>query len=162
IRLAYLLRKHLEQPDEGDAVVDRMVAANDKNWEAYFARGYYRRNIVVGRAALDDFLQAAGLAPERTPVVWAVVNVAWPMGDAVTARAALNHLSTLEPGNPAPYHFLGILERRAGRVKEAEVAIRRGLEAVPDDRELLSDLTDVLLEQDRIADVEPVLARLEK
>lgn len=162
-RLAFLLRRHLEQPEKGDEVIDRMVATHDRNWQAYFERGRYRRAIVAGRHALEDFQEAARLSPGRPNLLWPIVEVAWALDDFAALRTTLRQLEELRPNEARPYHLHARLEHQAGRLREAEAILRRGIEKTSShEADLGFDLADLLLQMDRPTDAAEWVTRLEK
>lgn len=163
VRLAQLLRHSLDRAHDGDVAIDRMIEANPKSAEAFYQRGRYREALAVAQPALDDYVAAARLAPDRPELFWAVLNTAWALGDVPTSRSALENLIRLEPSKSEPYHLLVVLDRRAGRTREAEALARRGLEASsPIDGNLLFHLTDLLLEANRTSEAETLLTQLKK
>jgi tetratricopeptide (TPR) repeat protein len=67
------------------------------------------------------------------------------LDDLPSAAAAYERLSVLDPEDPIPHFWLGVIHRRRGRLEDAEAALERALGREPDLREARLLLGEVRL-----------------
>jgi tetratricopeptide (TPR) repeat protein len=158
-RQAALLYNHLGRPDDADAVMDRLVRKNEKNFEAHLGRCLYR----MGRGRLDDAAQdlaaAQALAPDDGRVLVTAAELAYQRGRTGEARAAWAEGLKRHPEAVTMYLGLATLELSDGRPPEAVACLSRGLEKYPANADLLHLLTEAHLAQGDVAAAEKVAAR---
>jgi tetratricopeptide (TPR) repeat protein len=165
-RRAAILREQMETPDpkQADAVIDRMVAANAKNYRAYRLRAEYRQKYSAGDAVADARV-AVRLAPPDAEDLLPALSIALerPGGDAFKEaceflRVALgkranrtdlpDNQSGGEPGlQQKMYLLLAQAERMSGPSDAAATTLREGLKVLPEDEHapLLWALADTLM-----------------
>jgi tetratricopeptide (TPR) repeat protein len=160
VRLARLLRLRLNRPVQADQVMEDLVKANDRSVPAYLGRGRYRQEFGSLDHAAEDLKRAEELAPGEADVLLAAAGLARARGDDAEARRRLQRCRELHPQDLRPFLDLGALEVAAGRRPEAVAALRQGLEARPDQPELLFALAEVLLDQGDFAGGSAVISRL--
>ena len=136
-------------PREGDpepaqqarAILDRMVQANEKDFQAYLARSRFLKESAAEESK-SDLDQAARLAPDEPAVTLALAEWHLAKGDLKTAR------TVVEAGRAKHAHDAGLikalagLDIRAGLPDQAITLLRGEVEAVPG----ASDLTILLIE----------------
>src|SRR5262245_1476478 len=115
-RLAGLLRRRLEQPERADQVMDEMIAANDKSFQAYLTRANYRRKFGSFEGWQEDVTQAQKLAPDETNVLIAAAELAQVRNDLDQARTLLKKALEREPKRPGLYSALSGVELQAGQL----------------------------------------------
>jgi tetratricopeptide (TPR) repeat protein len=160
VRLARLFRVRLNRPDRADRILDDLVKANDGSFHAYLERGRYRQEVGALDAAARDLARAEELAPDDADVLLAVAGLARARGDRDEARRQLQRCRALYPHDQRPFRELGALEEQAGRRAEAAAALRQGLEACPDQPELLFALAELLLGDGDFVGSSAVISRL--
>jgi predicted Zn-dependent protease len=162
ILLAELLQRRLDQRDEAAKVMDAMVAANPKSWQAYLARARFH----YGRGNLDsagrDILEASKLAPHQADVLLAGAELALLTGNLTLARDFVYRGLKLHPHNERLYRSLATLELRAHHPDEAIACLRLGLEKLPASAGLRVQLAEVYLDQRQPAQARKQLAWVEQ
>ena len=162
VRLAYLLRNRLDQPEGADRVMDEMVKANEKSkqlFRSYLERARYRKQFGLADAA-SDIMRARELAPEEADVLLDAAVLAQDKGDLAAARKDLERGIQLDPRNRRMYQALAGLEIRAGRPEEALSCLRRGLKALPDQIELKWVLADLLVTTGKLNEAKEAITAL--
>lgn len=152
-RAATLLRGRLNEPDEGDEVIESMIASAPDDHRGYLERGRYRLKFQKSdedlkaveadfREALkrepeapEAYIELAGLAQRRTPPDWA------------EAARILEEGLKAAPKRGELYLPLAMVELRDGESDKAAATLRRGLEALPDDVGMRLGLVDILAQR---------------
>ncbi len=73
-------------------------------------------------------------------------------GRLAEAEPVYRQLAVAQPGDPRPWHFLGVLLGQTHRPDEAERALTKAIELAPDDAEALTNLANVVRSQGRYRD----------
>lgn len=177
VRLAYLLRRRLNQGDgseqakEADAAIDQFVARNPDSSKALLARWQYRKEFhgLKEPARLDeagqDVVRALALAPEEAGVRRAAAELAQGKGDLVQARAHLQAGVTLHPRDGSLYQALARLEVEAKERTRAIDYLRQGIKAVAPGQakaDLLWMLSNLLIDEGALADADSVLGQMRR
>ena len=163
-RLAGLQRRKLNQPDKANETVNSLVKANQGSARALLARARYRGEF--GLAGIDqDISQALKLAPDDPEVMIASANLARnrPNPDFNAARRDLERGMALAPKDRRMYQELARLELRANRADAAVASLRKGLAALPDQKDqhqLQVELVESLIRADRSDEAAQVNAGL--
>ncbi|MBL8798796.1 MAG: tetratricopeptide repeat protein [Planctomycetia bacterium] len=158
--LAELLRRKLDSARRANEVMDRLVAANPKAFQAFLARARHHQEAGRPEPAAADIARAGELAPDEAEVVLAVGGQAIARGEPEQARAGLERGLELHPRNAAFYLRLAELELSARRIPEATAVLRRGVAMLPDHDELRWTLANLLIQQGQEATEE--IARLKQ
>lgn len=166
VQLAYVLRRRLNQPDQADQIMNELVKTNPQVYQAFLARGRYRQQFDKSPTAADkDFAQALQLAPNEAEVLLANAEAAQERKDRKAAREYLERGCQLHPQEVRMYQGLAWLALWDKDQTTALRWVRQGLEAVPNQRELLWTLADILIQggdpKDQ-AEARTVIARLGK
>lgn len=148
VRWAVLLRERLKQPEQADAVMVELVRRNPDSFRAHFERARYRRKWQQGGADADlsrarTLAQNASLATADDFLV--ASELARADGDQAEARRYLTRAATRFPTDRTFHERAARLELLAGRPEQAIAALKRGLVALPGDRELRVSLVEAYL-----------------
>jgi tetratricopeptide (TPR) repeat protein len=158
ILLAELLQRRLDQRDEAAKVMDAMVAANPKAWQAYLARARFHYGRGDLESAERDILQACALAPQQADVLIAGAEMAVLKGNLTAAREFVYRSLKLQPFNERMYRSLATLEMRALYPDKAIACLRLGLEKLPASAGLRIQLAEAYLDQQQPAEAGKILA----
>jgi tetratricopeptide (TPR) repeat protein len=160
-RLAYLLRRRLQQPAEADQVLDQMVEANPQSFQVYLARAAFRRQFDGSLLKAErDVAAALRLAPDEVEVLLTAGELAREQGKLSDARKHLEHGLERHPREVRLYQALAGLELRAGRRAQAVACLRRGLREWPNHSQLLWTLADLALQGGETKEVPGLLEQL--
>jgi len=167
-QLASLLSGPLEDPQQGDTVMDELVAANVDNHRVYLMRYNYRlRHLFGDRAdAKSDLQKALELAPDEADVLVKMAELLIFDREFDAAREHLEHGIKLHPQNVSMYISLASLELEQGRAdetgrhEEALAALHRGLEAMPESTMLLIQLCELQIRRDQFDLAHDTIAKL--
>jgi tetratricopeptide (TPR) repeat protein len=133
VRLANLLQRRLEQPNEADDVMSDMVSANVDSFQAHFLYAIYLRDL--GRESTDPKmskewleqsaaeLEEAGTKAkedgQKADVLWAAGNLALDRGQLDKARGLFEQGIKKHGDNPRFLIGRAQLELRGGQLKKA-------------------------------------------
>jgi tetratricopeptide (TPR) repeat protein len=159
LRLAALLRTRLQSPEGAERALDALVAANPGAPRVYLDRAAYRRRFHISGAEAD-LQQAKDRAPDDPDVLLELARSARDSSDFEVARQALERGRMLAPRDPRFVADRADLEVRAGRPEEAIVALRRGLDGLPDSTGLLWSLAELLARRGDVAKLPGLIRRL--
>jgi predicted Zn-dependent protease len=112
--------------------------------------------------AKRDIGRAEELARDEAPVILAAAELDQQEGRLDEARQRLAHGFQLHPASVPMYRGAAALEIKDGRRLAAIGILRRGLQAVPADVNLLWDLTELLIQENQLAEAEETRKRLRK
>jgi tetratricopeptide (TPR) repeat protein len=157
VLLSELLEGRLDQREEAARVMDALVAANPRSWQAHLARARFH----YGRGELDaaghDVLRAAELGPDQADVLLAAAEMALLRGDLDEARAAVQRGLKLHPGNERLYRSLAALEARTGHPDEAAACLRQGVDKLPASVDLRAQLAELYFDQGQPGSAAPLV-----
>jgi tetratricopeptide (TPR) repeat protein len=151
-------------------VLDLLVANNPDSHEAHLARWWSRRDEArdparraeVGR----DVEEALRLAPTDGEVLLAAADLARAAGDLARARADLRKGRKLHPDDKRLHLALADVEladRKPGEAPEEAIArLNEGLQALPDQPDLLWLLANLLLDSGKLDEAGQVIGRMRK
>ncbi|HWE37739.1 MAG TPA: tetratricopeptide repeat protein [Isosphaeraceae bacterium] len=160
-RAAALMRARPGGAGRAEKVLDAMVAANPRSAEARLTRGLYRRD--AGRPGGDeDIARALELAPDDPTAVAANVDRALGRRDWDGARRLLERLVKLVPRSRPAHRRLAALEVRADHLDRAAERLVAGLEALPGDDDLRSDLAEVHIRRGKYDEAASLIAALQQ
>jgi tetratricopeptide (TPR) repeat protein len=163
VLLAEVLQNRQGQTEEAGQVLDEMVGANDQSFRAYLIRYRFRRASADGRSSAGadaDLKRAFELAPEEPTVLLAVADEAELRGDSQKARESAHKAWALDPTNTAAVKALVELDVRAGKRAEAIDVLMRAVADKPQAYELNVLLTDLLIDEGKLAQAAANIARL--
>lgn len=160
--LAFVLRKHLNLPEEGRSLVDALVSSNPLVAEAYLVRARYLRELQTNadiRADLDKTLE---LDPLNGEAMLLAAESAQTRGRIDVARQILQNVCELYVEDVRGYRALSWIELWLGDRQAGINWLKKGLERMPEQVELLATYGDLLAEDGQIEQVKPIIARLQK
>jgi tetratricopeptide (TPR) repeat protein len=115
---------------------------------------------VVLKAALADARQALVLAPDDEAVLVFALRCLLANDQRDEAGALAQRAMDLHPKNPFVYAALAEIELKKGDRDQAVTWFQRGLEAIPNEHNLLWNLSNVLIEDKQIPEAEKNLDKL--
>ena len=127
--------------------MDSLVAKNRQSFEAYLYRAIYRLEHRRLDGAAQDITVAEKLKPDSPMVVLVAARVAEQRSDWDGARQALMRGLEKNPKESRLYHTLADVETRAGKLQQAEDCLIRGVQALPEDRDLKWQLAETRIER---------------
>ncbi|MCI0459244.1 MAG: tetratricopeptide repeat protein [Gemmataceae bacterium] len=171
--LAELQRRRLKKPRDAKQTMDDLVEKNRGNPKALLARARYLRvhgahdhdpdahdRMLVQAAA--DLDKARKLADKDADVLLESAELALVRGNLDDARKTLQHGLTLHPREVRFYTATSRLEVKAERLPDAVACVRRGLEKLPEERELLWALAHLAIQGGELDEAEKIEGRLRK
>ncbi len=181
-RLARLVRGQLvrpkteggqeEYPNDGERIIQEMVDANPKAYQAYLARAQYHLDQTFEnpedksqaiKDARKDVSKALELAPEEPTVLLVAADVDQMQGgDLATARGHLQKLLAKFPGDAVVYESLANLELRDGHPDKAMEVLRDGWKKARKPTGLLWELTHLLIQQGSFTEAQQNIDQLER
>jgi tetratricopeptide (TPR) repeat protein len=160
--LANLLLLRLDRPREVLRVLDRMVEANPRSYQALLGRAKYLEATGSAEDAWIDLNRAYALQPHETAVLLAKARLEQKRGDLDQARRTLEAALHEHPREITFYKSLAWLEVKAKRMGEAVRWLRRGLKQAQGSPELLLSLADLLVENGSVVEASQAIAQLRK
>lgn len=157
-RLAEILRQGGSN-EEADAWIDRMVAANEDKVEAHVMRGQYLLATDRVDAAEEAAEAALNLNDGDRGALMLSVQCAAKTGPIEKVRKRAERLVDYHPWHVAVYPLMGEQEVKAGHPEKAIDWFAKGLEQSPKDEGMLWALSNLLIEQRRLAEAEPYILR---
>ena len=142
-----------------EAALDRLDAASDRSSGALAAkvsayRGQALRGLGRTEAAAEEYALSISLDPDQ---LLARLGQSELLADESERLVALNKLARLHPDRAVVQWAHGQALREAGRDAEAEVALDRAMELVPDEPRFARDLMRLYLDRDEVAAAQSVL-----
>eukprot|EP00456_Euglypha_rotunda_P023873 TRINITY_DN196_c2_g1_i1.p1 TRINITY_DN196_c2_g1~~TRINITY_DN196_c2_g1_i1.p1 ORF type:complete len:1431 (+),score=358.04 TRINITY_DN196_c2_g1_i1:9213-13505(+) len=168
--LASLQSTKLKNPKGAQDTINQMVTANPNNFQAYLNRGLWhlqQLNLADGltdardgkgsidsnqrteklKEAAADGQRARELAPESVDVLAFVARVAIASQAYEDARQTIQKGLALNKADSRFYLALADIENATGNPGAALDALKRGIVAVPNDRDLRWNLANYLIDQ---------------
>lgn len=163
-QLANLLRFRLQQPEQADELMEKMVKANPKAYKAHLLRGQYLANPAVNKtdAAIEEAMEALSLAPDDTDVLSLAIMCYIAKGDFGKARECAVRGVKLHPLQVLMYRLLADVELRAGNRDKAVAAYEQGIKATKRDPSLLWNLANLLVDGNKIDESQAILDEVRK
>jgi tetratricopeptide (TPR) repeat protein len=180
VKLAELYRSHLQDTPAADLLMLAMVNQNAKSYQAHLVRAKYLLKFAAADAeplpkeeaakflagkfeeANTHLDTANALSPNAIEVVLTRANLAMVRRDLTKARAILQDGLKTNPKHIPLYMAMIAIEVQEGRWEEGLAVAQRGLQALPEQPELLQALAGLLLRKGDIAEADRVAARLDK
>ncbi len=160
VRLARLLHGPLADPRQAARVLDDLVQAHAGAAEALLDRALFRMDTGALDEAAADLARARARAPDDLRVLLAAADLAGRRGRTDEARGCWRQVRSRSPAHAGAHLALASLEARAGRLREAADCLREGLEAIPDNPDLLTALGEVHVNRDDLSAAGEIIARL--
>jgi tetratricopeptide (TPR) repeat protein len=169
VRLAWLLRSRLDDPNGADRVMDAeriadgLIFANPSSSRAYLERACYRRRYRI-TGVEQDLAQSLKLNSKSSEALLASALWSIEKGDLGTAR---QHLTRGLEHNPEIWRIadaLAWVERNSGHLDGAESCLRRGINAAVDPHgrnELLWSLADVQIDRGNLNEASQAMEDLQ-
>jgi tetratricopeptide (TPR) repeat protein len=148
-------------PHPGDKIMDALVAANGRSFQAFLARMRYRKQYALPGAEAD-LARAQRLGPREPEVVLAAAGLAREKGNPAQARILLNQGLETHPQDARLYLALADLEHQADRRGDAIACLRRGLKQKAGNAELLYALAELLIQGRHTDEARKCLAQLRR
>jgi tetratricopeptide (TPR) repeat protein len=159
---AVVLRRHLNNNDEADKVVDALVENNADNANAYIARAGYRLAFKQP-GAREDAAAALKRDPHGADALLTAAAVELDAfskgGDADKARGWLQDGIKRYPKRKEMYLVLADLELRSRHIEAAEKALAQGVEQVPDSNDLAWYLTNTYIDNNQRTKADEMIKR---
>src|SRR5204863_3484883 len=128
-KLATLLRRKPETAREADAVLNQLVQANARSFQAYLTRARFFQQANHEDDAAPDIEKAWQLAPDEADVILAGGELEKSRKQLDAARQALRHGLELHPKDWRMYDALARAEVEADRHAEGSAVLRQGIKA---------------------------------
>lgn len=162
IALAEVYAKHTDQPQEAEATLARLIAANPNSAKAYLARGRSFLRAQKIEPAQQDLQRARELAPEDLDVLLAGCELASATGKPEEAAQQLQRAAELFPKNEQVLRAQATLQLQANHPHEAI----RALQAIVDNRGQASleqfELVEILLSTGEVAKAREQVQQMKK
>lgn len=168
VQLANLFSGPLEDPQEGDKIMNELVDKNPQNHRVYLMRYNYRLRHLFGERseAKADLQKALDLAPDEADVLVKMAEMLITDREFDAAREHLNRGIELHPQNVSMYITLAMLELEQGRVTESDRseaaldALMAGLKQLPESTMLLIQLCELQIRREQFDRANDTIARL--
>lgn len=160
--LAEVLEKLPERAAEADKVLDDLVRANPKSYQAYLVRGRFLAHKGLNQKSDQDLAQALKLAPEEPAVLLAAAERAEAKGQIDEARTLLQKGWAQHPQNVGLIRALAAVEMRVGGRENAIKILRSALKDVPRSWEIQVLLTDLLIDDHQLTEAAARIDELRK
>lgn len=151
VRLASVLHERLEDVGQAHKVLDRMVAANEQAVAARLARARFLMRLGDSAAAHQDVTAARRLGRHDSEVLLLATQLAAP-SDRSDLGHDLQEALKVHSRDAGLYRALAQLEWQAGRHDEAEACLRRGLQALGNQPDLLNFLCEILVRRQALTE----------
>jgi tetratricopeptide (TPR) repeat protein len=158
---ALILGDRRRWPHPAEVVINNLVAANPRSFQAHLARAGYRQQFHLAGAA-DDLARARRLAPRAAEVLLACAQWAQDNGRHDEARRHLQRGLKMYPENVALTQALARLEMHAGRPAAAAACLRQGFKAISSQPEAAWAAADLFIDAGAPADARRLMARLRR
>jgi tetratricopeptide (TPR) repeat protein len=162
---AYVLRRHLNDPEQADEVIEEMLRVAGKRPEAQLARVRYHKEFKAG-TPLDDTQKVLGGLVERLAdnpdVLLLAAEMEFNRGAEAQATSYLRRGLRLHPTDARFYQELARIELRAGRRAEAGKLLRRSLEHAPEAIFLLWSTADLLVDAGEPEEARKLVSRINR
>jgi len=145
VRLAHLCQHRLDQPEKASRLLNELVQNNDQSAEAYLARALHHMNSGSLEDAGRDMDRACELAPDEPRVLLPAADLARRRGRLEVSYRCLRHGLERDPRNLAMQLALATLELGCDRKTAAIACLQRGLQALPNQPDLLHLLVETHL-----------------
>lgn len=160
--LAAILEEKLDDDDAATAVLEKLVAVQAEDVQAWLARSGWHRQ----RGKLDDaeadIATAMKIAPDNINGIFAAFELALARKDLEAARRHAQHGREVAPDDERVYRGLASVAMQQGALAEAEQVLLDGIEKLPGKASLLLMLADTLLQQNKLEQVEQAIARIKE
>ncbi|VTR98134.1 tetratricopeptide repeat protein [Tuwongella immobilis] len=159
--LAELLVRQFSDARAAKAVLDRMVAANGSDGEAYLIRARFFMNQSQMEPAKVDLDRLLLLDPENADGMLLLADVLQSKGDIRSVRNVLTEASMLYHRDVRLYRALSWLELSAGNRPAAIACLERGTQELPNHADLLTPLADLLVQDGELDKVDVIIRKLD-
>ncbi|MCI0743396.1 MAG: tetratricopeptide repeat protein [Gemmataceae bacterium] len=169
--LAELQHGQLRKPADALATLGAMVSANPKQAKAWLHRGQYlriqgslqtddeeRQKLLV--QASTDLAQAAQLAEQDADILLESAHLALARGQVPEARALLTKGAQAHAKDVRFHAAAANLEAKSERLQEAVACLRRGLNELPDNQDLLWALAHLVIQGGALEEAETIEGKL--
>jgi len=163
LRLAYVLRQKLDQPEEADTVMNDMVKKNPDNFRAYLTRARWWKECLADLAtskvqpkrftpvklrelADTDIAQAMKMEPDNLEVIGLATQVAIERGQPDEAKRQAQRGIELYPNEHRFYLMLAELESKSSHPAEAIAILKKGVDVIPAQDDLKWSLATLLID----------------
>jgi len=161
-KLAGLLRGRFSKPDEADQWMAKMVEANPNSARAHFLRGRYLLGGGHTDSALEEAQKAQQLDPNDPEVLWLMAVGHLARREFDEARNWATQGIQKHPEEIILYSTLSEIELRIGNREKAAAALQQGLKATARNPQLLWSLANLLIDNNRLADVQKIIDELQQ
>jgi tetratricopeptide (TPR) repeat protein len=148
------------QVHKANKVLARMVEQNPRSARAYLARARHHWKHGGLDSAETDLARARQFTPDALEILTASAELAQQRDQLDAAARHWSKGIVHHPKSPAGYLGLAGLERGRKQPQAAIVCLKKGLEAIPDQPDLLFALADLLVDERKLAGARKVFTRL--
>jgi tetratricopeptide (TPR) repeat protein len=128
-KLAALLHRKPDTAKQAAAVLDQLVQANGRSFQAYLTRAKFLQQANRDDDAAQDVERAKKLAPDEADVILAVGDLEKSRKQLDAARTVLKHGLELHPKDWRMYDALARVEAEADRHAAGATILRQGIKA---------------------------------
>jgi len=161
-RLLVHLYTRLEQTDKIQGVVDRALANNPKDPDAYLLKSGHLMSQEKTDEAVAVLKKGLEVVGPHADLYVALGEVAVRQNDLEAAKTYFAQAIEADPTSPRGYLRLSGVHRLEGQNDKAVQVLVQGLEKIPDSGTLLAQLADLYLDLSRYKEADETIARLEK
>lgn len=157
------MRIAMDQVSEAGELLERAIAADSKNPDAWMLRGRLRRKAGEMREALADYHRALGYRPDDRETLLEVAEVYRQLNQPQRALATLHTLGDSYPPGDEPAEVLyltGLAYRALRRYPEAADCLTLARDRGPATPDVLYWLADVQLKAGRPSDARQTAAQI--
>jgi tetratricopeptide (TPR) repeat protein len=145
--LAEVYELRLSQPEEAERVMDALVNANSRAYQAYLLRAQLHRRRGADKAAIGDLQTAYRLAPDQPEAILALADAALAAGNREEAARLLLDGSRRFPDQAVFYHGLASVKMQANDRVAALKYIKDGLRHATASSDLTLLIIDLMIDQ---------------
>lgn len=160
--LAAILEDKLDDDAAATAVLEKLVAEQAQDVQAWLARSGWNRQRGKFADAEADIAAAMKIDPDNINGIFAAFELALARKDLAAARKHAERGREVAPEDERVYRGLASVAMQEGALAEAEQVLLDGVEKLPGKASLLLMLADTLLQQSKLQEVEQAIARIKE
>jgi tetratricopeptide (TPR) repeat protein len=129
------------------AILNRWIQEEPTSAQAYFYRGWVVETLNHHQDAMEDYLKAVELAPDRVDVRLRLAEKYLDQTRPADAAPHLEALKRLAPDRPEVLSALGRWKFVEGKLDEARPPLEKAVEKLPNDTTLLANLARLEMQE---------------
>lgn len=150
----------VDERDNADYWIDKMVERNPKVFKAYLLRAEYYRRMRRLDEAHGDAAMALQLAPDDQESLLLMAQIAIDQNHPDEARQHVERVVELYPDSAEAYQKLSNIERQAGDPALAAEWLDKGLTATKGHPVLLWEKANLLIGEGKLDQVQPIINQI--